>query len=142
MNPNRRTNALLDAMSRRHRPGRFSMAPITLGLALLLGILLLTEMVPRVWNAVLPGGLAQASTFRGWPGQLLQLARWLFANRAGALMAVGGLAVVGLPLASRSRAFRWTFRLLALAAILADFAIVYAVLYVAYVAVGSPLGAG
>src|SRR5690606_32018929 len=54
---------------RRRRRGAGT-APLMLGLALFLGHQLLVQLVPRAWAALLPGGLAQARQFRGWPGLL------------------------------------------------------------------------
>lgn len=127
----------LERSSRRGRT-RFTLAPITFGLALLVGLALLTELLPRVWSAVLPGGLDQAAHFRGWPGLTLAVAVLLHRNRWVAIGVVGGLVVLGMPVASRSWPARWVFRLLAFAAVLVDFGIVYVILSSALEATAGP----
>lgn len=127
----------LERSSRRGRK-RFTLAPITLGLALLVGIALLTELLPRVWSTVLPGGLDQAAHFRGWPGLTLSVAVLLYRNRWVAIGVVAALVVAGMPVASRSGPARWAFRLMAFAAVLGDFGIVYVILSSALEATAGP----
>ena len=85
--------------------------------------MLLTEILPRVWDATLPGGLRQADSFRGWPGRLWQSAVFAYQYRMLLAAGVGVVVMIGLPIASRSRAFLLIFRLLAFVLVLADFAI-------------------
>ena len=65
------------------------MAPWVLGLALFLGYQLLVRLVPRVWAALLPGGLAQANSFRGLPGTLYRLALIAYHNVGAACWLIG-----------------------------------------------------
>jgi hypothetical protein len=145
---NERSHQLLKAFAAeglrtgRRRRRRFSMAPITLGLALLVGVVWLTELLPRVWEATLPGGLAQAASFRGWPGLLWSLAVGAHRNRGPLLGGIAAVALVGLALARSSTAFRWGFRLLALAAVLLDVGLVFLTMRIALAASGGFAGWG
>jgi hypothetical protein len=139
---NRRSRDLLKRFaaaagrSRRRARRRFSLAPITLGLALGVGLVWLAMMLPRVWAATLPGGLVQAAAFGGWPGLVWDAAvaaHRYFAAIGGAIV---GLTILGLPLASRSGAIRWGFRLLAMLAVLLDFGLVFVTMRVALAAAG------
>jgi hypothetical protein len=140
MNP--RARLLRDALAsggiraRRRGRRRFSLAPITLGLALFVGLGWLTELLPRVWEVTLPGGLAQAAGLRGWPGLLWASAAGAHRNRAILAGGIAAAALVGLALARSSTAFRWGFRLLALLAVLLDFGLVFLTMRVALAAAG------
>lgn len=145
MGPHSHTHRLLEAMRRRPGPptrGRLSLAPITLGLATVVAVFLLTVLLPRLWNDCLPSGPRRAEFLQGWPLQLWRVAREVDEVRPFALIAAGVVGVVGVPLAYRSGTWRWAFRLLALAAVLADFAILYAVLFGAYALARAQAGLG
>ena len=127
-------------LARASRPGRpirrFSLAPITAGLAALGGVILLTEILPRVWDVTLPGGLRQADFFRGWAALLWRSAILTFRHRMSVAAVIGLAVLIGLPLASRSGGVRWAFRLLAFILVLADFGILLGMMAAAVSASG------
>lgn len=129
MNPStsRALDRVLRQMSRppRVRRSRFSTAPILLGLALGLGYLLLARLVPMYWASMLPHGLPQATTFRGWPGLVWSLAVHCHRDFAGTATILGGTALVGLVLSTFARPLRPVVWLMAAAAVAADAGIVY-----------------
>lgn len=105
---------------RRRRAGRISSAPIVLGLGLLLGYQLLVRLVPWVWSATLPGGLAQARGFRGGPGLVYHLAVACYQNVATATGLIIGAVLVAFLLGALARPLRWLVWLAAVAVILID----------------------
>src|SRR4051794_28611003 len=104
----RALDRVLRQMSRppRVRPSRFSTAPIILGLALGLGYLLLSRLVPMYWSAMLPYGLPQANTFRGWPGLVWALAVHCHRDFAGTMTILGAIALAGFALSTFARVLR------------------------------------
>ena len=129
MNPStaRALDRLLRQMERpaRSRKSRFSTAPIVLALGLVLGYQLLSRLVPMVWSTMLPGGLEQARTFRGWPGLVWRLAVACHADFAGVLVVLGGIAAAGVFLSTWVRPLRFLVWLAAVASILIDAGIVF-----------------
>jgi hypothetical protein len=106
----------------RKRPRRFSVAPIYLGLGLLLADQLLVRFVPMVWASALPGGIEQANLLHGWPRLVWALSR-LFSLRSAEVIAIlGTIAVIGfiVSLVRPLRPFVW---LAAIAVVACDAAI-------------------
>lgn len=135
MNPS--TAAALDRILRQMsrppkvRKSRFTTAPIVLGLGLALGYLLASRLVPMVWGSMLPGGLDQARSFRGWPRLVRELAVRCHRDFLGTVGVLTGIGVAGLFLSAFVRPLRPVVWLMAVAAILADAGIVYVTLRVA-----------
>ena len=118
---------VLRPMSRppRVRKSRFSTAPIILALALALGYLLASRLVPMYWGSMLPNGLAQANTFRGWPGLVWSIAVHCHRDFAGTVGILGGIGLVGFLISTFARPLRPLVWLMAAAAVAADAGIVY-----------------
>ncbi len=113
----------LNKSSNRRPPGRVGTAPFALGIGLFLGYFLLAWLVPRLWNTVLPGGIAQASRFRGLPGLVFQGA--LYANHYAYLIPLAALAAtaVALAICRLGFPFRLAVWILGVMAVLLDAAI-------------------
>lgn len=120
----------LKSMARppRRKPSRFSMAPIVLGLALLLGFQLVHRLVPMVWSTMLPGGWQQANHLRGWPGLVWGLAVASHESFLTSCLWLGGLWVGAMVFSASARPLRPLLWLLAVGAIGADAGIVYVTL--------------
>ncbi|CAN5830649.1 hypothetical protein BH23PLA1_BH23PLA1_25700 [soil metagenome] len=134
MNPTtqRQFDRLLRQMQRPPRRGwRLATSPISFGIGLAVGFVLLTQLVPNVWQTMLPGGLDQARMLRGWPSLLWQAS--LFSRAHAAPLAVLGTVVVGLGLilAGWSRPLRWLFWLAAALVVLLDAALIVLMLQTA-----------
>ncbi len=123
----------------RRRP-RFTLASFTLALALALGFVLVNQLVPRIWAATLPGGVAQAQSFRGIPGLIWALS--LDSHRNPMAMAAFGtmIVLVGWLASALFRPLRWLVWLAAIAAILGDAGILYVALQTSWLAAAGPLG--
>lgn len=97
MNPDtlRSLDRALDKLDRQHRRPRrrFSTAPFVLGFGLIVADLLLTRLVPMVWESLLPGGLEQAATLRGWPALVWRSAVYCHVHQ-GPVQVFIGLAFV------------------------------------------------
>lgn len=133
----------LRAMARPPRVRKATLAPVVLGMALVLGQILLTRLVPAVWATVLPGGLASAWRLRGWSGLLWRLAVRCPRGSVGPVVAGTAVAVLGFAACRGLPVLRWPFRLAALLAVAANAAILYVTLATAHEAalagMGSPL---
>jgi hypothetical protein len=132
MNPSttKALDRILKQMSKPPRAprSRFSIAPVILGIGLVVGYQLTSRLVPMVWGSMLPGGLDQARHFRGWPGLVWVLAVHChrdFAGTVAILAAIGGLGLVMATLARPLRPIVW---LMAAGVIAADAGIVYVTL--------------
>ena len=144
MNPStaRALDRLLRKMERPRRRRRFTTAPLVLALGLVVGYQLLVRLVPQVWSTTLPGGLAQARFFRGWPGLVWHVALFCHRNFSTVLL-VGGLLVAGaIVVGGWLRPLRFLVWLAAVAVILADAGIVYVTLRIALVATAADSGIG
>lgn len=146
MNPStsRALDRLLQQMARppRQRRKRVSTAPLVVALGLVLGYQLLVRLVPQVWGEMLPGGMDQARSFRGWPGLVGNLAWSCHQNFAAALV-IGGLFVAGTILVSGwLRPLRFLVWLAAIGVILADAGIVYVTMRTALEATAAASGIG
>ncbi len=131
MNPEtqRQFDRLLKQSGRSPRRGwRLAMSPISFGFGLAVGFVLLTQLVPNVWQAMLPGGLDQARMLRGWPAILWQSSLFCRAH-AGSVTMLGALVVgFGLIFGGWSRALRWLFWVAALLVVFLDAAILFILL--------------
>jgi hypothetical protein len=116
------------ASQRERRRAGFSTAPIVLGLGLILGYQLLVRFVPRVWAALLPGGLEQAGHLGGWPGLVLRLAVVCHQHFFGVCVFMGSVVAAGLMLGRGNRLLRAFVWVAAVAVILLDAGIIYVVL--------------
>lgn len=125
---------------RRERKSRFSIAPVILAIGLTLGYQLTSRLVPMVWGSMLPGGLTQAQTFRGWPGLIWTLALQCHRNFATALFWLVAIGATGFVLAIFARPLRPIVWLMALATILIDAGIVYVTLRTAIEATAMQAG--
>ena len=112
----------------RPRRSRFSIAPVILASGLVVGHQLLTRLVPMVWGSMLPGGLMQARTFRGWAGLVWNVAVWMHGDFAGTAVVLGSIAGVGFLVAMFARPLRPLVWLAAVAVIGLDAGIVYVAL--------------
>ncbi len=125
-------DALLREPRRRPRKGfRFSFAPVVLGLAMAMAVLLLAQLLPRVWETVLPGGLDQASRLQGLPGLLFRAGYWAFRNQMRLLQAI---AIGSLTLALTCRmipGLRWLIWIVAALFVAINFGILAVTLQVA-----------
>jgi len=131
MNPDQETFRKLDRLlTRLERSGRrprsrFPLAAIYLTLALILGYQLLVRFVPMVWASLLPGGLAQAESFRGWPGLIYRLGWICHHHFQQVLLVLGGISLAGFVLSRGpwpARAMVW---LTAVGLVLVDAGIVF-----------------
>src|SRR5437764_164716 len=113
---------LLSRMERRaRRPSRrIPTAPVLLGLALIVGELLLTRLVPAIWESLLPRGLAQAETLRGWPALVWWSAVYCHHHERRIQVAIGVIAIISFLLCLRLRPVRVVAWLAALGVILVD----------------------
>jgi hypothetical protein len=109
----------------RVRKSRFSIAPVILGLGLLLGHQLVWKLVPTYWGSVLPGGLERARHFRGWAGLLWVCAVVCHRDFVATISLLGVIAGSGLLLSTFCRPMRPIVWLMALAVIVIDGGIVY-----------------
>lgn len=137
-----RLDATLAKMQRRlDRPRRrFPLSPLTLGLGLALGVVLLTELLPRLYENLLPGGLRQAQTLRGWPGLVWQSAVLCYDNRPAAGLGIAGVAAVAFVLAGRSRLLGFLCWLAAFGVIVLDASILATALQVSLRATSAAAG--
>ncbi len=144
MNPStdRAFERVLKAMSRPSRPrrSRFSTAPFVLALGLLLGYQLTSRLVPMVWGSMLPGGLDQARTFRGWPGLVWALAVACHRDVFGVVATLAGIAVAGFWLSMFVRPLRPLVWLMVVGTIAIDAGIVYVTLRAAIEATAQNAG--
>lgn len=142
MNPStaRALDRALRALARPPRRRPRTLAPVVVGMALVLGHTLLTRLVPAVWAAVLPGGLASAWRLRGWSGVIWRLAVSLPQSPVRPVIVGTAIAVLGYAVCRSVPMLRWPFRLLALLAVAADAAIVYVTMATAQGAAFTGLG--
>lgn len=103
---------------------RFSIAPVYLALALVLGYQLLVRFLPMLWSQMLPGGLAQANSFWGWPGLVWRLAVLFNTRFDVTLLWLGGIGVSGFLISSWLRPLRFLVWLAALLMIAFDAGII------------------
>lgn len=101
-------------------PRRIPLSPFYLVIGLALGYQLLARFVPMVWDGLLQGGLAQASTFTGLPGLVFRLARFCALDPPFVMMVLGGVGLAGFVIAFTARPLRFVVWLAALAVILID----------------------
>lgn len=125
MNPDtlRSLDRALDRLERQAgRPRRrFSTSPFVLGIGLAVGDVLLTRLVPMVWASLLPGGLEQAATLRGWPALVWRAAVYCHVHQGPVQAAIGVAVVVSLLLSFMGgRPLRIVVWLCAVGVILAD----------------------
>lgn len=124
----------------RARKSRFSMAPIMLGLGLALAYALVSRLVPMVWSSMLPGGLNQASTFRGWAGLVFAVALEAHRNFVGTVGFLCAIGAAGFLIATFARPLRPIVWLMAVAVIMIDAGIVYVTLRAAVEATAMQAG--
>ncbi len=117
---------LLSRMERRaNRPvRRLTASPFVLGFGLVLADLLLTRLVPAVWENTLPGGLEQAATLRGWPAILWRAAVFCHWRQGQVQAGIGAVAALALVLGYRYRPVRFFVWLLAAGVIVLNAAII------------------
>ncbi len=127
------------ARSPRRRSGPTT-APLVLGLALLLGYQLLVRLLPMVWSATLPGGLAQARAFRGWPGLLYRLGETCYNNVLGVSWIIVGSVIVSFLLCRAAWPLRWFVWLIVVSAILLDAVVLVMILRTALMATALEAG--
>jgi hypothetical protein len=125
----------------RRRPARFSIAPIYLVLGLILGYQLLVRFVPMVWASMLPGGLDQASQFRGWPAVVWHFSRYCRLRFPAVVLILGGAAGLGF-LLSALRPLRIFVWLAAIAVVAVDAGILIVTLRTAMTATMQDAGIG
>jgi hypothetical protein len=118
------------------------MAPLVVGLALVVTHTLLTRLVPAVWASLLPGGLASAYRLRGWPGLVWRLALECPRSPVGPTVLAVAVVVVGTVACRAVPSLRWPFRLAALLAVALAAGILYVTIATAQGAalagIGSP----
>jgi hypothetical protein len=99
---NEQTRKVLDRLQRdserssRRRPRRFTTAPLVLALGLILADVLLTRIVPMIWETLLPGGLEQADHLVGWAGLVWRAAVYCHFHQRPVQVAIGVATVGGL----------------------------------------------
>ena len=106
MNPQlKKTLEKLQRETGRRRPSgsRFSTAPFVLTLGLIMADVMLTTLVPVLWETLLPGGLDQADTLRGLPGLDWRGAILCHRRQSAVRIAIAVVAVVSLLATSRGR---------------------------------------
>jgi hypothetical protein len=142
MNPSteRALERALKALARPPRRRKGTRAPVVIGTAVVLAHLLLTRLLPAVWAAVLPGGLAAAGRLRGWPGLVWRLATSLPRSPVGPLALGVAIAVIGYAACRSVPLLRWPFRLAAVLAVALAAAILYVTMATAYEAALTGLG--
>jgi hypothetical protein len=127
MNPNslKSLDKLLNRMERQSRRGRgrISTAPFVLTLGLILADVMLTRLVPMIWEALLPHGLEQVATFRGWPALIWRSAVFCTMHQRPVLIAIGVAFVVSCLISFRVRPLRMVVWLSAAAVIALNAAI-------------------
>ena len=121
----RSLDRILDRMERRsQRPRRgISTAPLVMGVGLVMGNLLLTRLVPVIWESCLPRGLEQASSLRGWPGMVWRLALFCHSYQQSVWVVIGAAVVASLVISVLLRPLRALVWLSAVGVIVADAAI-------------------
>ena len=146
MNPStmRTFDRILNRMERRaDRPvRRFTASPFVLGFGLILADILLTKQVPMMWATLLPGGLEQASRFRGWPGLIWNLSILLQERQAHVQMGIGVVAFLALILSYRMRTMRFLVWLCAVGIIALNAAVLVITLRASMAASALDLGMG
>lgn len=112
MNPStsRAMDRVLRSMERARQPRRrrFPRSALMMGLGLVLAEQILVRLVPRIWDATLPGGVDQAAHFNGLPGLIYRAALACHRNPGPPLWIIGGLTIIAI-LVSR---LGWPFRVL------------------------------
>lgn len=109
--------------------GRFSTSPLVLTAGLVLANVLLTWLVPAIWDSLLPHGLEDVGGFEGWPG-LLWRGVLISRGRQGAVRGtIAVVCVLSFILGYRSRAIRILVWILALGVILLNAGILYVTLH-------------
>lgn len=113
---------ILDRMERRgRRPrARVTTAPVVLAAGLVLAYLLLTRLVPVLWESLLPHGLEQAAGLRGWPGLVWRAAVFCHWHPRAVWTAIGATLVTGLLVGGLARPLRVLVWLAAVGVIVAD----------------------
>lgn len=121
---------LLNKMERsQKRPrGGISTAPAVLAVGLVVGYLILTRLVPSAWDSLLPHGLEQARTFRGWPGLVYRSAAYCHAYPSRVWVAIGAVVVASLFVSFCVRPLRFLVWLSAVGVIVANAGILYVTL--------------
>jgi hypothetical protein len=116
----RSLDRILARMERRARRPRwrFSTAPIVLALGLVTADVLLAWLVPMIWDSILPHGLDEARTLRGWPALVWRGAVFCHYRQPMVQGAVAVVSVTALLIGSRSRPLRWLVWLCAAGVIL------------------------
>ena len=96
-----------------------------LAIGLILGDLMLTRLVPAVWESVLPHGLEQARTFRGWPGLVWHSAVYCHAYPQRVWVVIGAAVVASLIVSFGVRPLRFLVWLSAVGVIVINAGILY-----------------
>jgi hypothetical protein len=104
----------------KRRAGWFSIAPIYLGLGLVLGYILLVRLVPMIWSALLPGGIEQAQHLTGLPAVVWRLSVLFRVRSEGVVLILGGLVGAGFLVSTLLRPLRFLVWLAAVALVLVD----------------------
>lgn len=91
---------------RRWSGSRFSTAPLVLTLGLIMADVMLTTLVPVMWETLLPGGLDQADTLLGLPGLVWRGAILCHRRQSAVRIAIAVVAVASLLACSRGRLLR------------------------------------
>lgn len=102
----------------RRRSGRVSTAPVVLALGLVLADVILTYLVPVIWESLLPDGLDQADSLVGLPGLVWRAAVSCQRHQGMIRVAIGVVIVVGLVGGLRARPLRQVTWLAAVGVIL------------------------
>ena len=99
---------MLYRMERQQKRGRgkISTAPVVLALALIMADVMLTRLVPMIWSALLPHGIEQVATFRGWPALVWRAGLFCHMHQMGILVAIGATFALSCLLGYRSRVIR------------------------------------
>jgi hypothetical protein len=138
----RSLSRIVDRMERQAaRPRRrFSTAPIVLGLGLVLADALLTKLVPMLWETLLPHGLEQAETLRGWPGLVWRGSVFCQTRQPVVALGIAAAVVVGLFCGSAGRPMRFLVWCSAAGAIALDAAILIVTIQTSLRATASAAG--
>ena len=135
---------ILDRMGRQgRRPrGRISTAPVVLAAGLVMAHVMLTRLVPRVWATILPYGLDQAATFRGWPGLVWRAAVYGHDHERHVLLAVGVVFAASLAAGYLFRPARWLVWIAAVCVIALNAGILFVTMQTSLGATASAAGFG
>ena len=127
---------MLHTMERRNqRPKRkFTTSPVVLGRGLALSYVMLRQVVPALWEVILPDGLSQVPQFRGWPGLVRDASLYSQAHGPFILATILAVSVFAFVVSSTSRVLRGVVWLLAVGAIALNAGILFVTIRTAMLA--------